>query len=93
MRIEKMQDDKTVTLGLTETVTANGVIRVDTVKTKDQRKVRMGFYALPELGKPVTTTETKVKGKKSSSPSSSCRKRNNSYSTNKESYCYSCCII
>jgi hypothetical protein len=63
-RTAEMQDDKTVILGLTETVTANGVIRVDTVKTKDLRKVRMGFYALPELGKPVTTTETKVKGKK-----------------------------
>lgn len=26
--------------------------------------IMMGFYALPELGQPITTTETTVKGRK-----------------------------
>ena len=63
-RTAEMQDDATVTINLTEKITANGVIRADTIKTKEQRKIRMGFYALPELDMPIVTTETKVKGKK-----------------------------
>ena len=63
-RTAEIQDDATVTINLTEKITANGVIRADTIKTKEQRKVRMGFYALPELDMPIVTTETKVKGKK-----------------------------
>ena len=63
-RTAEMENDATVTIGLSEKVTANGVIRVDTVKTCGPRKVRMGFYALPEFEKPISVTETKVKGKK-----------------------------
>ena len=63
-RTAEMQDDKTVTISLAEKVTANGVVRADTIKTKGPRKVRMGFYALPELDKPISATQTKVKGKK-----------------------------
>jgi len=63
-RTAEMQDDKTVTIGLAEKVTANGVVRADTIRTKGPRKVRMGFYALPELDMPILATETKVKGKK-----------------------------
>ena len=63
-RTAEIQDDKTVTIDLAEKVTANGVIRADTIKTKGPRKIRMGFYALPELDKPISATETKVKGKK-----------------------------
>ncbi len=64
VRSAEMQDDKTVTIGLAELVTTNGVIRADTINTKGPRKIRMGFYALPELDMPITTTETRVKGKK-----------------------------
>ncbi|MCR5131979.1 MAG: DUF2264 domain-containing protein [Prevotella sp.] len=63
-RTAEMENEPTVTIGLTEKITANGVIRVDTVRTKESRKVRMGFYALPELDQPVVATETKVKGKR-----------------------------
>lgn len=63
-RTAEMQDDATVTVNLTEKVTADGVSRVDQVNTSGPRKVRMGFYALPELDMPIVTTETKVKGKK-----------------------------
>ena len=61
-RKAEMERDTTVTIDLTEKVTADGVIRADKVITKGPRKVRMGFYALPELDKPVLATETKVKG-------------------------------
>ena len=63
-RTAEMENDAAVTIGLSEKVTANGVIRVDTVKTNGPRKVRMGFYALQEYDKPITATETKVKGKR-----------------------------
>jgi hypothetical protein len=63
-RTAEMENDHTVTIGLTEKLTANGIIRVDTVRTKEPRKIRMGFYALPELNRPIVATETKVKGKK-----------------------------
>lgn len=63
-RTAEIENDKTVTINLTEKVTADGVIRVDTVKTEGLRKVRMGFYALPELHGEIVVTETTVKGKK-----------------------------
>ncbi len=62
-RTAELEKDNTVTLDLKEQVVTNGVIRVDNVKTQGPRKVRMGFYALPELDKPVVAKETKVKGK------------------------------
>lgn len=63
-RTAEMENDKSVTIHMAEEVTANGVLRADTVKTSGPRNVRMGFYALPELDSPVAVTETKVKGKK-----------------------------
>lgn len=63
-RTAEMENDKSVTIHMAEKVTANGVLRADTVKTNGPRNVRMGFYALPELDRPVAVTETKVKGKK-----------------------------
>ncbi len=63
-RTAEIEKDNTISLGLSEHITSNGVIRVDTIHTKDARKVRMGFYALPELDKPIVATESKVKGKK-----------------------------
>ncbi|MCR5680453.1 MAG: hypothetical protein K6G08_09640, partial [Prevotella sp.] len=63
-RTAEMENDKTVTLHLSEQLTSNGVVRIDTIKTEGPRKVRMGFYALPEFDQPIVTTETNVKGKK-----------------------------
>lgn len=63
-RTAEMENDKSVTIHMAEEVTANGVLRADTVKTNGPRNVRMGFYALPELDMPIVATETKVKGKK-----------------------------
>lgn len=63
-RTAEMENDKSVTIHMAEEVTANGVLRADTVKTSGPRNVRMGFYALPELDMPIVATETKVKGKK-----------------------------
>ncbi|MBR2017901.1 MAG: DUF2264 domain-containing protein [Prevotella sp.] len=63
-RTAEMENDKSVTIHMAEKVTANGVLRADTVKTSGPRNVRMGFYALPELDMPIVATETKVKGKK-----------------------------
>ena len=63
-RTAEMENDKSVTIDLTEKVTANGVVRADIVKTNAPRKIRMGFYALPELDMPIVTKETKVDGKK-----------------------------
>ena len=63
-RTAEMENDKSVTIHMAEEVTANGVLRADTVKTSSPRNVRMGFYALPELDRPVAVTTTKVKGKK-----------------------------
>ena len=63
-RTAEMENDKSVTIHMAEEVTANGVLRADTVKTSSPRNVRMGFYALPELDRPVAVTTTKVQGKK-----------------------------
>lgn len=63
-RTAEIENDATVTIGLSEKVTSDGVIRVDTIKTGGLRKVRMGFYALPEFDKPILATETKIKGNK-----------------------------
>lgn len=63
-RTAEMENDATVSLSLTEQVKANGVVRVDTIRTQSPRRIRMGFYALPELDQPIVTKETKVKGKK-----------------------------
>ena len=63
-RTAEMENDKSVTIHMAEKVTANGVLRADTVKTSGPRNVRMGFYALPELDRPVAVTTTKIKGKK-----------------------------
>jgi hypothetical protein len=63
-RTAEMESDNTITLDLTEKVTANGVIRIDTIKTNGPRKIRMGFYALPEYDRQIVATETKVKGQK-----------------------------
>lgn len=63
-RTAEIENDATVTIGLSEKVTSDGVIRVDTIKTGGLRKIRMGFYALPEFDKPILATETKIKGNK-----------------------------
>ncbi len=63
-RTATLEKDRTVSLSLTEKITKDGVIRVDTIRTEGPRKIRMGFYALPELGKKIVAKETKVKGKK-----------------------------
>ncbi len=63
-RTAEIENDATITIGLSEKVTTDGVIRVDTIKTGGLRKVRMGFYALPEFDKPILATETKIKGNK-----------------------------
>lgn len=63
-RTAEIENDATVTIDLSEKVTSDGVIRVDTIKTGGLRKVRMGFYALPEFDKPILATETKIKGNK-----------------------------
>lgn len=63
-RTAEMDGDNTVTISLKEKMTAHGTIRTDHVVTQGPRRVRMGFYALPELDKPIRITKTKVKGKK-----------------------------
>ncbi len=63
-RTAELEKDNTVKLHLSEQVTTDGVIRVDTINSQGPRKIRMGFYALPEFDQPIKTTETKVKGKK-----------------------------
>jgi len=63
-RTAEMEKDNSVRLKLTEQVTANGVTRTDTVGTEGPRRIRMGFYALPEKGQPIVAKETTVKGKR-----------------------------
>ncbi len=63
-RTAELEKDRTVTLSLCEKIMPDGVLRVDTVRSQSPRQVRMGFYALPELDKPIVTKETRVKGKK-----------------------------
>ncbi|MCR4602529.1 MAG: DUF2264 domain-containing protein [Prevotella sp.] len=63
-RTAEMENDTTVTIGMAEQVTADGALRVDTIRTKGPRKIRMGYYALPELDMPIVTSRTKIKGKK-----------------------------
>ncbi len=63
-RKAEMENDNSVSLSLSEQLTSNGVMRVDTVSTQGPRKIRMGFYALPETGKPIVAKETTVKGKR-----------------------------
>ncbi len=63
-RTAQMEKDNGVTLKLAEMITANGVIRTDTIIADGPRKIRMGFYALPELGQPIVAKETKMNGKR-----------------------------
>lgn len=56
-RKAEMENDKDITIELKEKILPNGVLRIDKVTCKQKHKVRMGFYALPELpGKPMSST-------------------------------------
>lgn len=53
-RTAEMENDKAVTINMSEKITANGMLRVDEIDCSENRTVRMGFYALPEYDKPIT---------------------------------------
>lgn len=63
-RTAEMEGDKSVSISLSEKITPDGMTRSDVVVTDAPRKVRMGFYALPELDQPIKVTMKKVDGKK-----------------------------
>lgn len=52
-RTAVMENDKDVTIALSEKILPNGILRCDTIRTSGERKVRMGFYALPVYDKQV----------------------------------------
>ncbi len=56
-RTAAFEKDKAVTIDMKELITANGVMRVDEVNCSEPRTLRMGFYALPEYEKPITSRE------------------------------------
>ena len=56
-RVASMENDNAVTITMLEKPTANGMIRTDIITTTEERDVRMGFYALPQLDKPLTFEE------------------------------------
>lgn len=53
-RKAEMENDKDLTIDLTEKITPSGVLRIDKVNCQEEHEIRMGFYALPQLDKPVT---------------------------------------
>ena len=61
-RTATFEGDRTASLKLSEKPTADGEIRTDVITVDGTRKVRMGFYALPELNGPVKVSKTKVHG-------------------------------
>lgn len=61
-RIAEMEKDNSIGLELAEYVTGSGMVRVDKVKAKEEHMVRMGFYALPQLKKPITEKAVKLSG-------------------------------
>ena len=63
-RTASFEGDLTVNAELSEKPVKDGEIRNDVISTNDSRKVRMGFYALPELNGPVKVSRSKIHGKK-----------------------------
>lgn len=60
-RTAEMENDKEVTLTLEDKHTSDGMVRKDVVTTTGERKVRMGYYALPQLSKPITSKTVTTK--------------------------------
>lgn len=52
-RTAVMENDKAVTINMSEVITQNGVLRTDEINCDESRKVRMGYYALPQYDNPV----------------------------------------
>lgn len=52
-----------IQLQLADMPIANGILRVDKVSSPVATEIRLGHYALPQLGKEIITTRRKVKGK------------------------------
>lgn len=64
-RTATIEKDKETTLTLSERITTSGVLRTDIINCNESRKVRMGFYALPEYDTPIKeSTVTLKNGKK-----------------------------
>lgn len=63
-RQAEMEKDTSVKLLLAEQITPNGSLRKDEITCPTPRNIRMGFYALPELGKPVKVIHKTIKGHK-----------------------------
>ena len=61
-RTASFENDKAVTLNLNESFPAGNTLRQDEIECKEQREVRMGTYALPLHGKPITQKSVTLKG-------------------------------
>ncbi|HSC53827.1 MAG TPA: DUF2264 domain-containing protein [Phnomibacter sp.] len=57
-----MAADSSVQIELAELPIANGIVRVDKINSSVEVAVRLGHYALPELGTPIRVTTKRVKG-------------------------------
>lgn len=53
-REAEMENDKDVKISMSEKVICDGVVRCDKVTCTSEHSVRMGFYSLPKLSKPIT---------------------------------------
>lgn len=61
-RTAEMENDKGVTISMAEKPIGCGMLRIDEVTTKEERNIRMGFYALPRINKPITEKVVNLSG-------------------------------
>jgi hypothetical protein len=59
-----LETNKDVQMNLADITLPNGILRVDRKKGTEAASMRLGHYALPQLGKKIKTKTQKVNGKK-----------------------------
>ncbi|MBQ0073853.1 MAG: DUF2264 domain-containing protein [Prevotella sp.] len=60
-RTAEMEKDKSVKIEMKEKPVGCGMVREDKITATEERVVRMGFYALPQLDKPITEKTVTLK--------------------------------
>lgn len=61
-RTASFENDKAVSLNLTDEFPGGNTLRMDEIDCKEQHEVRMGTYALPQYEKPITQKSVTLKG-------------------------------
>ncbi len=58
-----LETNEDIKISLAEMPLANGILRVDKVRSSEEIELRLGHYSLPQLDKEITLKTKKIKGK------------------------------